>query len=186
MYTKTSVFYLSKIHPIRSSKHNHSPKRWYLAGEMPWQHGGFIVLKPLQYLEPSRTNYFFMILKAGSGRHCGNQTDDAEHTIVWCIKFDKERHTEITFRKSINIRNLMRILMESKENWNMVDGFVLKILDFKGREIKVKIPSGHEVVLKGDPMVKKTRKTKIEFFWVIHQEERAKPKQHQSGKPLIL
>lgn len=68
---------------------------------------GFILLKLLQDIVPSRTNSLRFI--------CRNQTEDAEHTIFWYIKFAREQHTvEITLEQSID-NGILLILILLKE-----------------------------------------------------------------------
>lgn len=60
----------------------------------------------------------------------GQMTPKAYNILVH--KDLQERHTlVITFGQSINIGHFISIMMESEENWNIVDGFVRKTWNSK-------------------------------------------------------
>lgn len=64
-------------------------------------------------------------------------TPKAYNIVVDLHKVFQERHTlVITLGQSIDIGHFISIMMESEGNWNMVDGFVRKIFEFKGGELK--------------------------------------------------
>lgn len=69
-------------------------------------------------------------------RYC-NEMDDAEHTLFYCNRWVMERTTtEIRLGRTLNARNMIDIMIESKENYECVRGYIGKIMKKKKKRKK--------------------------------------------------
>lgn len=70
-----------------------------------------------------------------SCRYCPYKIDDAEHTFFECVRWKNlKSETEMTLGMALNPQCLIKIMLESEENWNEIAAYAQRLLRAKNAE----------------------------------------------------
>lgn len=67
--------------------------------------------------------------------YCGYHYDDAFHTVFACDAWHGQRNIAVTFTDStLEPENMIETMLKSKENWDTINNFILKVISSKEEE----------------------------------------------------